>query len=85
MLISPHTGKVIHHNDCTYCEYRFQATFKKKGKKYEIERCRLHMQPVPESRCCSSYVQHGCACPECTTGTEMLQMLENIDNLEVSW
>lgn len=64
-------GKVIHHNDCTYCIYRADVPLEiKRGKTIRVkEICRLTKKEIPPpgsaDRYCEHYVQKGCTCPSC--------------------
>jgi hypothetical protein len=64
------SGRVVHHNDCTFCRNRLKVpTGAKKGVK-EIERCSLTNQNIPApyalgDRYCNRYSQIGCECDQC--------------------
>ena len=70
-MISPVTGKLIHHNDCSYCRHR-RAYPKAIEKKYELELCDFFhggTRPLPHPRqarrYCAHYQQIGCDCQNC--------------------
>jgi hypothetical protein len=70
-------GRFIHHNNCTYCQYRQQIPAGTKSKRRELERCALTDQHIPRpfdpdggQRYCEHYRQKGCACDRCQP-TEM--------------
>jgi hypothetical protein len=65
-------GKVVHHNDCTYCRFRIDMPIKKKGKRIlHEERCELTDWRIPAPlstdgiRYCPQYKQIGCDCEAC--------------------
>jgi hypothetical protein len=73
-------GKVVHHNDCTYCQFRADTPVGKKGKRIFIEeRCRLTNWRIPAPfstdgiRYCPEYKQVGCECEACKPKPETLE------------
>ena len=83
MIISPATGKIIHHNDCTWCKHRIVYP---KGllAKYEVEKCAVTgkhcAHPKTDLRYCDCYQQKGCECENCTKSViVVLQMELNLD------
>jgi hypothetical protein len=78
MTVSPQTGKLIHHNNCTWCKHRRGIQVGARRKKRELERCALtgadipppfmavypNSQGVPD-RYCERYQQIGCPCERC--------------------
>jgi hypothetical protein len=63
-------GRVIHHNDCTWCINR--VVYKKViNRKNELERCGKSGRNIPHPRearrYCELYQQIGCDCNSCTT------------------
>lgn len=85
--------RIIHHNNCTYCQYREQIPVGTKSKHRELERCALTNQQIPRPfdpdggrRYCERYRQRGCECDRCQpkevtddTGTHTNQMEFTID------
>jgi hypothetical protein len=68
-------GRIIHHNDCTWCAHRKRYP-KAIDKRYELEVCSLAngLAALPEpgspKRYCEHYLQLNCACNQCIpTGT----------------
>lgn len=69
-MISPVTGKLIHHNNCTYCAHRkvYKGAVNKRN---ELEVCALletfTALPHPRAggRFCEHYQQIGCDCNQC--------------------
>lgn len=85
------SGRVVHHNDCTYCRHRQNVPVGKKRKRiiYQ-ERCALTGEkiapPLTIERFCTSYQQIGCECDKChgevvteKTGLFALHSLQGID------
>jgi hypothetical protein len=74
MTVSPATGKLIHHNDCSWCRHRWETTGKKPkgGRKPRTEEfCRLSDLRIPKPnsegrRWCPQYQQENCPCADCT-------------------
>ena len=68
-------GVVIHHRDCTYCQYRRNVPKpiqpkKRRGKLDMLEQCELTgleiAPPGSINRVCAAYRQIGCDCPSCS-------------------
>jgi hypothetical protein len=63
----------IHHNNCTYCQFRYKIFTTAKGRKkpVETERCRLTNKtlspPMTDGRYCTLYRQIDCPCQLCQT------------------
>ena len=61
--------KVIHHNDCTWCQNRFSLK-KAIKRRYELERCGLTGKSIPAPyqglRWCENYKQINCECEACS-------------------
>ena len=74
MIISPQTGTVVHHNDCTYCTFRMSISFKSKGRMREVEKCGLTLGLLPMERCCAHYCQENCGCERCRDVADLNQM-----------
>ena len=78
------SGRIVHHDDCTYCLHRKNVPIGKKRKRiiYQ-ERCELTgasiAPPMTIERYCTSYQQIGCECDECnaepvTVNTETIAL-----------
>lgn len=83
MLISPATGKIIHHKNCTYCELKIEVGSKKKGRVYTTELCDADLGKLPEGRYCDSYIQKLCDCDDCNNGRHSFQLVQTIDKESV--
>lgn len=74
MIIGKVTGNPVHHNDCTYCEFRELKDFGRKSRKNFKERCLLHNRLVVPlgtgKRLCDDYTQRNCDCPSCNEKRE---------------
>lgn len=69
MIIGKVSGKVLHHNDCTYCQFRHRIPFMEGKKKRSMEVCKKHERrcvPVGDpERYCEDYRQINCDCDNC--------------------
>lgn len=70
MTVYTWDGRVLHHNDCTFCQHRHSHAAKLKGrKKVSFEQCRLSGEMIAAVnsplRFCKDYRQIGCECPNC--------------------
>ena len=80
-----HDGRVLHHNNCTYCKHRFDVKARRKGRRTMVthEICRLTNLDIPEPetglRLCESYQQKGCECDACSVFIDK-QLVFTIDN-----
>ncbi len=62
--------RVIHHNDCTWCQHRI--VYKRVKSSGEIERCGLTNALIKGPyergrRLCDNYQQKECECEQCNT------------------
>jgi hypothetical protein len=81
-----HSGGVLHHNDCTYCQHRKALKGPQKGRRKprEVEFCGLTDTQIPapndvKLRWCNAYQQRGCTCPACMNGKYKNQTVITID------
>jgi hypothetical protein len=63
-------GKIIHHNDCTWCNHR--VVYKSNKSSGELEKCKLTWNDIknPQDRgrrYCEHYQQKNCDCEKCNT------------------
>lgn len=68
MIVGKITGKPVHHDNCTYCQWRLVIKSKKGRRKSEIEKCMLSGVIIPPpmgDRYCSEYTQEQCDCEQC--------------------
>lgn len=89
-MISPHTGKVIHHNDCTYCVMRHQKNVGTKSRKKERESCLFTSQVVPppntdKPRLCERYTQTNCDCKVCQDNYKRFDVETLLDKKDKLW
>lgn len=85
MIISTHTGKIIHHDDCTYCVLRHKKAIGTKTRKREQERCLLKADLVPGDRLCDAYTQVNCECDECKERFQRFDVETLLDKKDKLW
>lgn len=72
-------GKVVHHNDCTWCQLRLQLDIGTKSKKKIVEKCLFDNHNIPHplsgDRYCEHYRQIGCKCNNCDTSANQLEQI----------
>ena len=89
-MISPHTGRVIHHNNCTYCLLKVDKNIGTKKKKVVQERCILHnkklLPPFSDGkRTCEDYIQVGCMCEACEEKRERFDVETLLAKKDKAW
>ena len=90
MIISPYTGKIIHHNNCTHCIFRDDKNIGTKSKKIIRERCILHRTTLdpPNSglaRFCEDYTQVNCDCEACMEKRDRFDAETLLDKKDMIW
>jgi len=75
--VSPATGKIIHHNDCTWCKHRIVYSRGTVNKKREVEKCAITGKyltwPNRNDRYCEYYQQTDCECDNCKNQNTTVQ------------
>lgn len=89
MIVSTHTGKVIHHNNCTYCVVKLDRNTGTKSKKRVSERCLLHNRKVAplntSQRYCEDYIQERCECDVCSEKYKRFDIETLLDKKDMLW
>jgi len=90
MIISTHTGKIIHHNNCTHCVFRNNKNIGTKSKKRIQERCILHNRILTppnsdQKRTCDDYTQVNCQCEACLDKYKRFDTETLLDKKDKAW
>ncbi len=90
MIVSPYTGKVVHHKNCTYCALRHQKNVGTKTRKRERETCLLTGKVLTppntgKPRRCDDYTQRGCDCEVCTERFKRFDIETLLDKKDKLW
>ena len=90
MIISPHTGKIVHHKNCTHCALRHQKNVGTKTRKRERETCLLTKAIIPPPgdklpRYCGSYTQINCSCDVCSANYKRFDIETLLDKKDKLW
>ena len=90
MIVSPHTGKLVHHDNCTYCVLRHKKDIGTKSRKKEHEKCLVNKRTIStiastKERYCEKYIQVGCECAICKDKYERFDVETLLANKNKLW